>query len=285
MKEAPRGPFSRIRWFCADGTVLPPKAYACSPHGGGVQHGEWADRTLKLRADGYLVANLLAGIQPEQALSDPDFENAYGQRLVERFLIAMDDGWIFRRALFYRGAIQEEDERAGGRSLLLAMLSDEQWIGPHFVALRTGVKLLPHGADNASAGKVRQLSASLSEDDPPFMPIRIKIHGAPEASDADRVRAYQVDVEDAALRARYEELAEEIDRLFMATPLPEQLNQLAGDKGLPQTLRRLAGDSAKQWQEAGASGQMAISGKLLAAIRDALPEVKAPAQRLALMAF
>ena len=37
MKEAERGPFARIRWYCADGTVLPPRAYACVPHGGGVQ--------------------------------------------------------------------------------------------------------------------------------------------------------------------------------------------------------------------------------------------------------
>jgi len=28
MKEAERGPFRRIRWFCTDGTVLPPKAPA-----------------------------------------------------------------------------------------------------------------------------------------------------------------------------------------------------------------------------------------------------------------
>jgi hypothetical protein len=143
MKEQPRGPFSRVRWFCADGTVLPPKAYACRPHGGGVQHGEWNDRTLELRREGYLVANLLAGIHADEALAAPDFENVYGQRLVERFLVAMDDGWIFRKALFYRGAIQEEDERAGGRALLLAMLSSEQWSGPHFLALRTGVCLRP----------------------------------------------------------------------------------------------------------------------------------------------
>jgi hypothetical protein len=33
MKDSARGPFSRIRWFCADGTVLPPTPYACKPHG------------------------------------------------------------------------------------------------------------------------------------------------------------------------------------------------------------------------------------------------------------
>ncbi len=47
MQDNPRGPFSRIRWFCNDGTVLPPKAYACREHGGGVQHGQWSAETVK----------------------------------------------------------------------------------------------------------------------------------------------------------------------------------------------------------------------------------------------
>ena len=50
MKHQPRGPFSRLRWYCNDGTVLPPKEYACESHGGGHQHGEWSERTQKLRA-------------------------------------------------------------------------------------------------------------------------------------------------------------------------------------------------------------------------------------------
>ena len=40
MKKSPRGPFKQLRWFCNDGTILPPKEYACREHGGGVQHGE-----------------------------------------------------------------------------------------------------------------------------------------------------------------------------------------------------------------------------------------------------
>jgi hypothetical protein len=285
MKEAPRGPFSRVMWFCNDGTVLPPKAYACRPHGGGVQHGEWSDRTRRLRADGYLVANLLAGIQPEAALANPNFGNAYGQRLVERFLVAADNGWVFRRALFYRGAIQEEDERAGGRNLLLVMLSDDQWIGPHFVALRTGVDLLPHGADNASAGRVRQLSADLSDDDPPFMPIRIKIHGAPDADDAGRVREYLAGVDDPALRARYETLAQEIDRLFLAEPLQDQLAALAGESWLPGATRKTFTDAAKRWHSADPAEQLALSGILLASVRDSLPGVADALKRLELMDF
>jgi hypothetical protein len=52
MKTSPKGPFTRIRWFCKDGSVLPPKPYACKDHGGGVQHGEWTGRVKQLRADG-----------------------------------------------------------------------------------------------------------------------------------------------------------------------------------------------------------------------------------------
>ena len=248
MREQPRGPFSRIRWFCNDGTVLPPKAYACQPHGGGFQHGEWNAQTLELREQGFLVANLLAGVQSGPWLDQRDFDNAYGQLLIERFLVAVDNGWILRRALFYRGAIQEEDERAGARSLMLEMLSRQDWIGPHYLSLRTGIKLLPHGVDTASAGKVRQLSAALSDDDPGFMPIRIKIHGAPDASDAAKVRAYMEGVDDDKLRSRMSYLAQEIDKIYQAAPLPEQLQQLAARGWVPAACRRsTTGMGARSW--------------------------------------
>ena len=49
MQGLERGPFSRLRWFCNDGTVLPPKSYACKDHEGGYQHGEWSEKTRILR--------------------------------------------------------------------------------------------------------------------------------------------------------------------------------------------------------------------------------------------
>ena len=49
MKAAERGPFARLRWFCRDGSVLPPRPYACSGHGGGYQHGELSERAGTLR--------------------------------------------------------------------------------------------------------------------------------------------------------------------------------------------------------------------------------------------
>ncbi|MEX2353276.1 MAG: pyruvate phosphate dikinase, partial [Gammaproteobacteria bacterium] len=70
MKTAERGPFSRLRWFCADGTILPPTPFACREHGGGRQHGEYTDRTQALRDNGYLIANVLAATTPEAVLEN-----------------------------------------------------------------------------------------------------------------------------------------------------------------------------------------------------------------------
>ena len=58
MKKSSRGPFKHLRWFCSDGTILPPKEYACKDHGGGVQHGEWTDRVKLMRDNGYYIANI-----------------------------------------------------------------------------------------------------------------------------------------------------------------------------------------------------------------------------------
>ncbi len=74
MKEADRGPFQRLRWFCNDGSVLPPEPYACRDHGGGHQHGQWSERTQILRDDGYFIANLLAGLDGNAWLAGPDAE-------------------------------------------------------------------------------------------------------------------------------------------------------------------------------------------------------------------
>ena len=125
-------------------------------------------------------------------------------------------------ALFYRGALQEEDEREGARNLLQAMAARPEWAGYRFVALRMGVRLLPHGLDTASAQKVRQMAAALSDRDAGFAALRAKIHGTPEAGDAARVRSYAAAAK-PELRASYEELAAEIDRVYQPKPLDQTL--------------------------------------------------------------
>ena len=98
FKRSPKGPFENIRWFCKDGAVLPPQAYACRAHGGGVQHGALNERAAAMRAGGYVIANVLADLEPDRFVGDDADLDALKQILIERFLIGWDDGWIFRGA-------------------------------------------------------------------------------------------------------------------------------------------------------------------------------------------
>ena len=281
MAGQERGPFSRLRWYCNDGTVLPPKAYACNKHGGGYQHGEWSDKTRELRSEGYLVANVLAGLDAATWVDDPGFRKLYSQILIERFLVSTDDGWILRRALFYRGAIQEEDERAAARSLLMEMGSRDHWIGPAFPALRAGVRMLPHGANSASIQKVRQVSASLSDQDDGFKPLRAKIHGSPGADDASSVREYADGLATEKQKQPYLELANEIDAIYQAAPLYKELNEIAARYTAAPWLQKILRASAADLRvDNYPAARFMTTGQLLADLRKALPRIKSPSVRL-----
>jgi hypothetical protein len=107
--------------------------------------------------------------------------------------------------------------REGARSLLIAMAARDEWIGRRYVALRAGVRLLPHGADSATAHKVRNLAAGLADRDPAFQPLRIKIHNSMDAFDAASVRAYATRAGDAAFKQQAGAGDGRIDRLYAAS--------------------------------------------------------------------
>ena len=281
MKTSPRGPFVNIRWFCKDGSVLPPKSYACADHGGGYQHGALNKNAEILRQEGYWVANLLAGIDAPVYIAEGNFEDRYNQLLIEQFLINIDNGWIMREALFYRGAFQEEDERKGARQLLTELAGQPEWIGQRYGALRIGVRLLPHGKDTASVQKVRQLSASLADEDPGFKGLRGKIHASPDAGDAQVVRAYAGGVKDQASKEKYIELAAEIDLVYRAEPLPQLLQENAKIFSGGPWLQKLLRDAAAAYgQDNSARNQFAVTAQLLADLREALPKIRSSSARL-----
>jgi hypothetical protein len=284
MKTAERGPFSRLRWFCNDGTIHPPKSYACKNHGGGYQHGEWSKNSLELRKQGYLLANILAGLDAGRFIDEPGFTDTFAQILIERFLVGADDGWILRHAQFYRGAIQEEDERAAARDLLVEMASRSEWIGPGFPALRVGVRMLPHGINSASIQKVRLLSASLSDKDAGFKPLRAKIHGAPGAEDAGSVREYAQGLGSKSSQQPYLELADEIDLIYQAAPLDEELVEMAARYTAAAWLQELlTGTAAALKADPSASNRFKTTGQLLADLRTSLPRIKSAQVRLEIL--
>src|SRR5262249_11462449 len=213
MKRSERGPFEAIRWFCNDGSVEPAHAGG-SRHGDGVQHGDWNARALALREGGYQIANVLVALPPERFIGPHADLDGWRQVLLERFLVGLDGGWIFRGAYGYRGAFQIEDEEAAARRIVLAMLADPRWRSPsRFALLRESVRLLPIARNQASAAAVRDQATQLAARAPGFGPLRAKIHSFPDAGDSRRVLEY------AARRGRsasgpYAALAREIDALY-----------------------------------------------------------------------
>jgi len=283
MKQSPRGPFKRIRWFCRDASILPPKPYACAEHGGGIQHGEWTDRVKQMRAEGYKIANVMAEYLSVPITDNDDYIDTFKQILIERYLVIADDGWILRRARYYRGAFQAEDEHAGARQLLMDLSRQPWWLTRGFLGLRTGARLLPHGIDTASVLKIRQLSASLSEKDPGFYQMRIKIHGAPGPEDAIQIRRYAQSQTDGALQQQYIDLADTIERVYHPSPLSQQIEASASQiksSDLAAHLRSTAGSFADLTD---AAERYAATGQLLLDLRDRLAVARHQTDRLALL--
>jgi hypothetical protein len=280
MKSAPRGPFSRLRWFCADGSVLEPSAYSCADHGGGVQHGEWTERTRQLRAAGYPIANVLADLKPADFIGADAPPDRLSMILLEKFLIAFDDGWILRQARFYRGAFQEYNERDSASAILLALLGDPHW-RQQFLMLRETARLLPHGADSAVLTEMRGLATSIAARDPRFDGLRSKIHLAPDVDDAQRVLDYAHSAQSRPeLQAEYQQLAQTITTAYTRKPLSTALRSLAARTRPPDLARQLRAMGTALDAEPGHEQQLRIAADAMALIRSHLLELGLPSVRL-----
>ncbi len=238
MKTSERGPFQHIRWFCKDGAVLPPTPYGCADHGGGSQHGEWTGRVKQLRAAGYAVASILADLDISALISDKNHPDILNQMMIEQFLIASDNGWIYRQARYYRGALQEEGEREGARRLLLTLAQDPSWLQRRYLPFRTAVRMLSHGEETKSIAEVRQLAGSLADRDAGFKLLRNKIHIRPDYSDAAAVREYMSRRKDSNLFTEYQRLADLIESVYAGPSAAQLLDRLAQS---PDASRNLAG--------------------------------------------
>ncbi len=268
MKESARGPFKRIRWFCNDGTVHPPRPYACSERGGGVQHGEWTNRVKRLRAHGYFVANVLADLDPERFTTSADWEDHLRQILLEQFMIDADDGWILRQARFYRGALQAENEAAKGLGILKSLLKNQGWGERNFLLLREAVRFLPHGRHMAPLTEMRQFATTIADKDPRFAKYRVKLHVRPDPGDAGAVRRYAAVSRKPELAEAYERLAALIEEVYQPRRIDAELRataDLVKSAKLAHLLRKYATGLAADQPFA---VRYATAGRALATIRD-----------------
>lgn len=217
MRENPRGPYSNIQWVCKDGTILPPKAGACSSHGGGNQYAKFSQDRARLAAIGYPVGTIfMAWDAPDQVPDARPFLRLRDLPL-EQYLVDIDDGWVLHKARGYRGRVQVEDEEQAGRDLLLSVLANPKRITSDLILLRELVKVIPHaGAGQDPTREIRRLSQVLAERDKAFEPLRAEIHGKPTASTAQRVREWQTirpPLTGEAL-ALMSDLTRELDNIF-----------------------------------------------------------------------
>ncbi len=189
FKQDPRGPFQAIRWFCPDGTVLPPKERCAQP--GGIQHALHKDVVQKLADDYHIfLGQILAGTPFDEFQDVANNYSRLKQYQIEKYLQAADDGWIMRLARYYRGAYQAEDEAAWSDAFLRYLLEQESVIRSHFFLARQITIDLPHGGNTDRATEIRALAKTIADSLPQFMDIRVKIHGRPDETDLTAVRSF-----------------------------------------------------------------------------------------------
>lgn len=190
-KKDPRGPFKRIRWFCADGSVRPPKDPCPFAIGGGIQHASYKDEIIDLGKSNHIfLVDILAGTDASDFWDKSNNHSRLKQYQLSKYLASIDDGWIMRRARYYRGAIQSEDEEAWGISFYQWLLQRDDVLKGKFFLIRESLKDIPHDGDTNLAQRIRSQSKVLAEEYPKFMDLRIKIHGNPDIGDMASVQSF-----------------------------------------------------------------------------------------------
>src|SRR5260370_5968531 len=139
-KKDPLGPYQTLRWFCPDGSILLPQQRCPTP--GGIQHAVPKDgvRNLALRQHVFL-GQILAGTPNDEFLDEANGFSRPMQYQLERYLRAVDDGWIMRKAYAFRGAVQAEDEEAWSRRFLEWLVARDDLLASRFFLDRKSTRL------------------------------------------------------------------------------------------------------------------------------------------------
>ncbi len=234
LKQDPRGPYQAIKWFCPDGRILP--AGQRCPGPGGNQHGllkQWVSGLADTRR--IYLDLVLSGASHDDIWDAAAGHSRLKQYALVRYLFQVDDGWIYRRARYYRGAIQAEDEAAWGGRFLRQIMDRSDHIRDRFFVIREACRTIPHFNQNRDRlNTIRAVSKTLSDQIPDFMALRVKIHGQPDAGDLDRVmdfvkpREHEFDSRQAAL---FKELIQHLEAEYSVKPI-QRLDRLLAEKSM-----------------------------------------------------
>lgn len=185
-----RGPYKDIRWFCKDGSTVAPQERC--PELGGVQRARYRDDVLALaKSNQIYFGQILSTTETADFWDASNGQSRMKQYQLEQYLRATDQGWINRKAQFYRGAYQIEDEEAWGLKFLTWAVSDSMRLKSHFFLIRLAAKDIPHAQESNLALRIRAVSKEISDQNTSFMNLRVKIHGQPDQSDIKKVKDYK----------------------------------------------------------------------------------------------
>ncbi len=190
-KADARGPYRDIRWFCKDGTIREARD-PCPGKRPGYQHARLKPEVIALAKDDHIfLGQILAGTENDDFWDATHAQSRLKQYQLEKYLRNTDNGWVNRRAQFYRGAMQDEDETQWGIDFFDWLLKDAERLRSHYFLIRQSAKDIPHAAEDNNVQVVRAVSEEIAVAFPSFQDLRIKIHGSPDAGDSGRVWDFQ----------------------------------------------------------------------------------------------
>ena len=215
-KADPRGPYQDIRWYCKDGTTR--EARDPCPTELGNQRARYKPEVIALAENEHIFLGQILATTPDEDFWDVENEHSrLKQYQLERYLRAIDDGWVNRKAQYYRGAMQDEDEQDWGQDFYSWLLSNEDRVRSKFFLIRQSVKDIPHSDEDNNVQRVRALSSKIVDALPSFQDLRVKIHGMPDAGDAKRVADYKAQNKNkisGSLNDDFDQLIQGLEKMF-----------------------------------------------------------------------
>jgi hypothetical protein len=282
-KRDSRGPYKEIRWFCKDGTILPPQERCPEP--GGVQRARHKDEVYALSVSNHVFLGQILATTPHPDFWDADnYHSRLKQFQLERYLRAIDNGWVLRKAQFYRGAFQVEDEARWGVEFYHWLLEDDRALESNYFLIRQSLKDVPHLGDDNLTQDIRTVSEVISDNYPTFLDLRVKIHGQPDENDLLKVERFRDEHKmnlDEDLMKQFDQLIRDLRNLYKPvdlTSLNRYLDQLPADS----RIRKYIGRSIASYRssESGHERIGELSG-MLYSIREEIISLSASGERLA----
>ncbi len=296
LKKDTRGPYQAIKWFCPDGGILGAQERCASP--GGIQHGLLKEAVKRLEKEKNIYLDLvLAGSVHDRIWDAPAQHSRIKQYAMIQYLFQADDGWIYRNARYYRGALQAEDESAWGAGFLKWLLTDHDAPVKTFFMVREACRVIPHpGLNKNRLQTIRTTSKTLSDLIPGFLPLRIKLHGQPDAGDVVKVKAFvekNSPMLDDNQRTLFTSLIDNLGAVYGVSGLERLEKQMSGRLSQLPELSELIKSLGRSMDDIRHSDQAfspshpnphAVIADLLLKIRTLIPVVD-PGIRLPLMDF